>query len=84
VVVGTITPALVATAGLIAVIRLDQDPLAQATIYALWSIGTALYLGGRAYGLDWGAALRSRAARARDAGTRTHSSAAAASTPEAR
>jgi hypothetical protein len=53
-------------------------------IYLSWAIPFAVYLAGRAYGLDWGALLRSRGARGQDAEPSPPRSAAGARTPTAR
>jgi hypothetical protein len=52
--------------------------------YIAWAMPFAIYLAGRAYGLDWVALIRSRGARGRAAAPQAHLSSSGASTPPAR
>jgi hypothetical protein len=52
--------------------------------YISWAMPFAIYLAGRAYGLDWVALVRSRGARGRAAAPQAHLSSSGASTPPAR
>jgi hypothetical protein len=77
---GFIAPTLVAVAALELTTRIAQhgDPALLCAIYLGWVLPFAIYLAGRAYGLDWAALIRSRRARGPAVAPQARSSSSAA------
>jgi hypothetical protein len=76
---GSLAPALVATVALWLTRRFGEiSPAALSAYYLCWTVPFAVYLAGRASGLDWVAWLRSRGARGRAAAPQPRSSSSAA------
>jgi hypothetical protein len=65
---GSLAPTLVATVAIWLMRRFAEiSPEATAVYYLCWTVPFAVYLAGRAYGIDWIELIRSRAARGRAA-----------------
>jgi hypothetical protein len=79
---GRMIPTLVAVAGLELLTRIAKhaDAALLSAFYLGWALPFALYLAGRAYGVDWSSLLRSRGVRGLGAERRVRSSSSAART----
>jgi Glycosyltransferase family 87 len=65
---GSLAPTLVATAAIWLTRRFGEiSPAALSAWYIAWTVPFAVYLAGRAYGIDWAEWIRSRGARGRAA-----------------
>lgn len=83
-VVGAFGATLVALGALEILTLIRASAAGLSAVYLTWSVPFAIYLAGRAYGVDWGALVRSRGARGRGAEPSPPPSAAGARSPAAR